>query len=283
MLGHLPTVGVTREIVIRRYEAQAYDRDMARYLASIDQGLVKRMDQRITDTLENLLRENSHPRILIPAVGSGRALRLLEPFVLRGAEVDGIDFNDAMLVASRKLVASSSLLLTVRLANQDILSARDAFPSGSFDLIIWEYSGCVVIEPQEAWKLMIDLLKPGGLLIYNDYVGSPHGRISRSQNDLRDAARTVGMRWFNRSELPTYLLDDSRIYNTNGIMSVVNEGVFHSRHAIVWDPTYPFVTIASTPWFTSSLDIVDLEIQSNDVMQSNVSAVYRRRPTAFRP
>ncbi len=279
MSGQPAKVGVGRDTVVLRYEADAYDRDMNRYLASIDQGLVRRMDRRIAMALDALLRETTRCRMLIPAVGSGRLLKTLEHHIRNGIEVLGVDFNEHMMKASRRFVGNTKLDGQVWLLNEDILNLRTHFAPASFDLIVWEYSGCVVVDPKEAWKLMIDVLRPGGFLVYNDYVGSIDRQVLRRQHDLRDAARTVGMRWFAPSELPSQSFGDPRIIKTNGILSVVSEGPFQSDRAIVWDPTYAFHSITQASWFRAALDLIDIEVQSIDVMQSNVSAIYR----AYKP
>lgn len=279
MSGKTPELGVGRDVVVLRYEADTYDRDMDRYLASIDQALVRRMDGRIAMALDALLRDSKTCRMLIPAVGSGRLLKTLEQRIRDGIEVSGVDFNEHMMKASRQFVECAKLKGKVWLLNEDILNLRTHFAPASFDLIVWEYSGCVVVDPKEAWKLMIDILKPGGFLVYNDYIGSIDGEVLRSQHDLRDAARTVGMRWFTPSELPSQSFGDPRIIRTNGIYSAVSEGPFYSERAIVWDPTYAFHSISQASWFRTALDLIDIEVQSVDVMQSNVSAIYR----AYKP
>lgn len=273
-----PEFGVAKSTVLKRYEASTYDCDMTRYLRSLNPAFVKRMDVRIQNSLLKFLSESDTCRLLIPAIGSGRILDLISPY---GERIDahGIDFNPMMLRGARNKVDSQRLLSSVQLLEMDIYEIPDVYASESFDVIIWEYSGCVVAEPIEAWKIMLSLLAPGGTIVYNDYIGAENRSVRNRQRLLRDAARTIGMRWFQADELPDGIFaSDARLLDTNGIFSAINEDVFENTHAIVWDPTYGFSKLQSSLWFNRHLKTEEIELHSVDEMQSNVSAVFRKFP-----
>lgn len=269
--------GVEKDTVIRRYEAEAYDHDMERYLGSLDSTFVHRMDTRIQHAMLKILSEKGNCRIFVPAVGSGRVISVFEPFLHQKVEIEGIDFNARMMCKAETLINDLKFQNNIRLSELDIFESLDEFKANSFDLIVWEYSGCVVNSPFEAWKIMSELLSPGGFIVYNDYIGAKDQSIIRNQHVLRDAARTIGMRWFRKDELPEGI--DSRDKNlicTNGIFSANNEGKFANERSIVWDPTYAFYEILSSNWLCKSLDTVEIEIKTLDIMQSNVSAVFHK-------
>ncbi len=269
-----PAKGVAKATILRRYEATSYDRDMERYLDSLDPRFVARMEGRIREAVAAVLRTKSHCRILIPAVGTGRALRLLPKADPQRLQIECIDFNPKMTSG----IAPSTLGSHVRIQMMDLMEAGDRYQPNSFDVIIWEFSGCLVPDPVEAWKIMIELCAPGGYIVYNDYVAAASGPILRAQLDLRDPARSVGMRWFRVEELPSYVdVRDLRLIETNGILSTLNVDEFEADHSIVWDPAYSVQNILTSSWLERQLTLTSNEILISDSMQSNISIVYCKK------
>jgi SAM-dependent methyltransferase len=269
--------GVEKETILKRYEAESYDINMSRYLNSLDPALVKRMDDRVVKGLKDKLNSSGVCRVFIPAVGTGRVLKTIEPLMRDGVTIDCIDFNSNMTKAIDCTLGDSGMAGHTRIVDGDLMDSVDRYPKDSFDLVIWEYSGCLVPDPLEAWRVIAELCAPGALVIYNDYIGARDDDILRSQYELRDAARTIGMRWFRPEELPSYIDPrDPRLITTNGIISVLNADEFQDLHSIVWDPAYAFANVLSNTLFERSFEIVDMEMDVTDIMQSNVSSIIRK-------
>lgn len=276
--GVLPSFGVSKDTVLARYHASPYDHDMTRYLESLDPALVTRMEQRVQTAVHSVVLRQGFCRMLIPTIGSGRILDTLDMFKGNEIELHGFDFNSNMMNAAAGRLSLSWLASNASMFDLDLLACIDTLSAAYYDVIVWEYSGCVVTAPMDAWKIMAELLRKDGILIYNDYIGVKSGVVRRSQEELRDAARTVGMRWFYASELDERGVHHSRdIIWTNGIASGIGLDPSLGCHAIVWDPTYAFSHITEQSWFFSKFDVADMELDVRDVMQSNVSCVLRRR------
>lgn len=272
-----PNIGVKKETVLRRYSAAPYDRDMARYIDSLCPKFAARMDARIERCVTERLNEIGKCDILVPAIGSGRILSVLESFLAKGVVVTAFDYNDNMMSAAKQITSTKNLNDYCSFLHADILESVDILDKKKFDLVIWEFSGCVVIDPLEAWKQFVELSVTGGYIVYNDYIGALETNTLYHQNEIRDAARTIGMRWFYPEEIPNEVnVNAPEIFHTNGIISTLNTSNFSNEHAIVWDPTYAFTDILFSEWFSQNLHEVELEIRTKDVMQSNVSAVFRK-------
>jgi SAM-dependent methyltransferase len=273
-----PTLGVAKDTVLARYHAASYDHDMTRYLESLDPGLVARMEQRVQTAVRSVLTRQGFCRMLVPTIGSGRILDTLNMFRGRDIELHGFDFNPNMMNTAADRLNHSWLVPNASLLDLDLMACIDALPAAYYDVIVWEYSGCVMTSPVNAWKIMAELLRSDGLLIYNDYIGVKSGTVRRSQEELRDAARTAGMRWFYASELAERGVHHTRdIIWTNGIASGIGLDPSSGGHAIVWDPTYAFSHITGQSWFSRKFDVVDMELDVRDVMQTNVSCALQRR------
>lgn len=111
--------------------------------------------------------------VLEVAIGTGRNL----PFYPHGVQVTGIDFSPAMLEIARRRAADLGREVTLRLADAEALPYAD----GSFDTVVCTLGLCGVPDDRAAIAEMYRVLRPGGLLLLLDHVGSHHRLIRLGQ------------------------------------------------------------------------------------------------------
>jgi ubiquinone/menaquinone biosynthesis C-methylase UbiE len=123
--------------------------------------------------------------VLEVAVGTGRNL----PFYPDGVRLTGIDFSPAMLDIARARAAELGREIGLREGDAQALPFADA----SFDTVVCTLSLCGFPDDRAAIAEMYRVLRPHGILLLLDHVGS-HRRVIRALQRLleRVTLRTIG-------------------------------------------------------------------------------------------
>lgn len=96
-------------------------------------------------------------------------LRLLDAWVGEGGEVVGTDVDETLLAAARGLTGSDRLS-RVRLLHDDLFDSR--LPPGAFDLVHARFLLTPLGRAEEQMRAYRRLVKPGGLLVVEEPIGS---------------------------------------------------------------------------------------------------------------
>jgi ubiquinone/menaquinone biosynthesis C-methylase UbiE len=102
--------------------------------------------------------------VLEVAVGTGRNLEFYPPEV----RLTGVELSTAMLRQARDRAAESGRPVTLAEADAQALPFADA----SFDTVVCTLSLCAIPDERAALGEMWRVLRPGGLLLLLDHVGS---------------------------------------------------------------------------------------------------------------
>jgi ubiquinone/menaquinone biosynthesis C-methylase UbiE len=103
-------------------------------------------------------------RVLEVAVGTGRNLPLYPP----GVTITGVELSPAMLALARRRAADHGVEADLREADAQALPFDDA----SFDTAVCTLSLCTIPGPAATIAEMRRVLRPGGLLLLLDHIGS---------------------------------------------------------------------------------------------------------------
>ena len=104
--------------------------------------------------------------VLEVAVGTGRNL----PFYPGSVRLTGIDFSPGMLEVARTRAAEVGREIDLREADAQALPFED----GSFDTVVCTLGLCGFPDDRAAIAEMYRVLRPGGVLLLLDHVGSQH-------------------------------------------------------------------------------------------------------------
>ncbi|MGW5052053.1 class I SAM-dependent methyltransferase [Actinokineospora sp. NPDC004072] len=132
--------------------------------------------------------------VLEVAVGTGRNLPHYPP----GVRLTGVDFSPAMLAIAAERARASSLQVDLREADAQALP----FPDGSFDTVVCTLGLCGFPDERAAIAEMRRVLRPGGLLLLLDHVGSHHRPIRFAQWLLEQVTKRMIGDYQTRRPLP---------------------------------------------------------------------------------
>ncbi|MDF5752831.1 class I SAM-dependent methyltransferase [Spongiactinospora sp. TRM90649] len=145
----------SRDVRLRRYwdgQAGTYDRRIAF------------AEERFFGDTRPWLCGQAVGEVLEIAVGTGLNL----PHYPEDVQVTGVEWSSSMLEVARRRARE--------LGRQAVLEQGDArelcFPDGSFDTVVCTFALCGIPSPRTAFAEMTRVLRPGGLLLLADHVGS---------------------------------------------------------------------------------------------------------------
>jgi SAM-dependent methyltransferase len=107
------------------------------------------------------------------AIGSGMAF--FEEWLVKAGHVETIDafeYSEAAVAGAKRRLADLGLADKVRMFSGDVTKA--SIQPASYDLIVVQAAIHHFFEIDEMFQFMHSTLKPGGLLIYDEYVGPDH-------------------------------------------------------------------------------------------------------------
>lgn len=116
-------------------------------------------------------------QVLEVAIGTGRNLPYYPPDV----RVTGIDLSPGMLAAAQARAAKCETAVELQVADAQHLP----YPDDTFDTVLATLTLCSIPDDQAAVAEMARVLRPGGLLILLDHIGSPN-RLVRGVQRLLD-------------------------------------------------------------------------------------------------
>ncbi|MGQ0776503.1 MAG: class I SAM-dependent methyltransferase [Pseudonocardiales bacterium] len=114
--------------------------------------------------------------VLEVAVGTGRNLA----YYPDGVRLTGIDFSPAMLAVARRRATELGCEVTLREADAQALP----FPDASFDTVVCTLGLCGFPDERAAIAEMHRVLRPRGMLLLLDHIGSHHKLIWLAQRLL---------------------------------------------------------------------------------------------------
>lgn len=103
-------------------------------------------------------------RVLEVAIGTGRNL----PFYRPEVGVTGVELSPAMLAIARRRAADLGLAVELHEGDAQELP----FADGGFDTVVCALSLCAIPDPAAAIAEMRRVVRPGGLLLLLDHIGS---------------------------------------------------------------------------------------------------------------
>jgi ubiquinone/menaquinone biosynthesis C-methylase UbiE len=137
--------------------------------------------------------------VLEIAVGTGLNL----PFYSREVRLTGIDFSSAMLGIARARAAKLEREVTLQEADAQALPFEDS----SFDTAVCTLGLCGIPDDRKAIAEMRRVLRPGGLLLLLDHIGSHHRVIHFFQRMLEK--RTLRMCGDYQTRRPLPLVEEA--------------------------------------------------------------------------
>jgi ubiquinone/menaquinone biosynthesis C-methylase UbiE len=133
-------------------------------------------------------------KVLEVAVGTGLNLPLYPP----GVTITGVELSPAMLAQARQRAADHGIEADLRQADAQALPFDDA----SFDTAVCTLSLCTIPDPVAAIAEMRRVLRPGGLILLFDHIGSSWWPIWAVQRLVEHfTIRTAG-EYQTRRQLP---------------------------------------------------------------------------------
>jgi ubiquinone/menaquinone biosynthesis C-methylase UbiE len=138
-------------------------------------------------------------RLLEVGCGNGAAaIQLASAF---GLEVVGVDVDPEQVAAATETAAAAAGAGGVRFMVAD--AARLPFADGEFDLVYTNKTTHYVPDWQQAVAEMGRVLKPGGQLLYSDFV-APFGRRLPTRRGVNVAAAAAGLLPHAQSSAPLH-------------------------------------------------------------------------------
>ena len=135
--------------------------------------------KRLTGTLDGNPLDVIASRFLCPpakrllALGSGMAYS--EEWLVKCGYVDRVDIFESSAVAVeavRERIAQAGLQSQIDVHNEDVVSV--GLDDGAFDVVFVQAAIHHFFDIEEMFALMHRVLKPNGLLIYDEYIGPDH-------------------------------------------------------------------------------------------------------------
>lgn len=146
-------------------------------------------------TLEFAQRHFSPPKKKMLAIGSG--LASVEEWYVKCGFVEHCTAFESSHVAvekARERIAEAGLSDRLEMRCGDVLEA--GIPDASYDVVLVQAAIHHFFKIEEMFQLMHRVLKPGGLLVYDEYVGPDHLLFDNNTLDLMDEIdRCLGPRF----------------------------------------------------------------------------------------
>jgi ubiquinone/menaquinone biosynthesis C-methylase UbiE len=133
-------------------------------------------------------------QVLEVAVGTGLNLPLYPPSVT----LTGVDLSPAMLALARRRATEHRLDVDLREGDAQALPFDDA----SFDTTVCTLSLCAIPDPAAAITEMSRVLRPGGLMLLLDHIGSNWPPIWVVQRLVEQFTRRAAGEHQTRRQLP---------------------------------------------------------------------------------
>jgi ubiquinone/menaquinone biosynthesis C-methylase UbiE len=135
---------------------------------------------------------------LVLEVGAGTGLNL--PHYRAAREVAATDADPAMLLQARPRAAAARVPVRLAVADAQALP----FPDAAFDTVVATCVFCTVPDPEQGFRELRRVLKPGGELRLLEHVRAPSPRIARLQDRVTPLwSRIAGGCRLNRPTLET--------------------------------------------------------------------------------
>lgn len=138
--------------------------------------------------------ERAHGRLLEVAIGTGRNL----PFYPSGVSVTGLELSPAMLDVARQRAADHGIEVHLQVGDAQALPFDDA----TFDTAVCTLSLCAIPDPGAAIAEMRRVLRPGGLLLLVDHIGSSWWPIWAVQRLVEQFTIRAAGEYMTRRQLP---------------------------------------------------------------------------------
>jgi ubiquinone/menaquinone biosynthesis C-methylase UbiE len=133
-------------------------------------------------------------QVLEVAVGTGLNLPLYPPTVT----LSGVELSPAMLALARKRATEHGLDVDLREGDAQALPFEDA----SFDTTVCTLSLCTIPDPAAAIAEMRRVLRPGGLMLLLDHIGSTWPPIWAVQRLIEQFTIRSAGEYMTRRQLP---------------------------------------------------------------------------------
>jgi ubiquinone/menaquinone biosynthesis C-methylase UbiE len=148
----------------------------------------------------------AHGRVLEVAVGTGRNL----PLYPAATAVTGVELSPAMLALARQRAADHGLKVDLCEGDAQALPFDDA----SFDTAVCTLSLCAIPDPVAAIAEMGRVLRPGGLMLLLDHIGSSWPPIWAIQRLVEQFTIRSAGEYMTRRPLPLVLAAGFEIVET---------------------------------------------------------------------
>ena len=125
------------------------------------------------------------------SIGCGAAYKEL---LLLDDDVVGVfdlfELSDAVIAAGCRAAAEAGLAARARFHHEDIFGLPEA-PEGVYDLVHWDNSLHHMFSVDQAIAFSARALKPGGVLVIDDYVGPSYMQVSERVYAVADKTRSA--------------------------------------------------------------------------------------------
>jgi ubiquinone/menaquinone biosynthesis C-methylase UbiE len=163
-------------------------------------------------------------QVLEVAVGTGRNLPLYPP----GVTITGVELSPAMLALARQRANDHGVAADLRQADAQALPFDDA----AFDTAVCTLSLCTIPDPAATIVEMRRVLRPGGLLLLLDHIGSSWWPIWAGQRLVEQfTIRTAG-EYQTRRQLPLVQAAGFEIVETERLKAGTVERIAARKPAI---------------------------------------------------
>lgn len=168
------------------------------------------------EKLKQIIEGISNPKILDVGTGAGNFINLITYLTDNYSKIVGIDISDRMVEIAGKHFAENE---RIKIVKRDILDT--GFPKDHFDIVCLSNSLHHLEDKSATVKAMEDLVKPGGLLLFNEMMSDHLNKHQISHKLIHHFSakldRELGMihdETFAREEI----IDEVKKYTTGHIL-----------------------------------------------------------------
>ncbi|MEK6954255.1 MAG: class I SAM-dependent methyltransferase [Candidatus Micrarchaeota archaeon] len=261
--------GVELKTIQKRYFGPKYDEWMNGYLSLLDQEFVHEC-ARTHHSAAWQIAKNGGGQVVELAVGSGRNIEA-GYYYHPNLQVLGLDITRGMLEEAKRKV-NKLQYENVQLQLGDARDALSYVGRGKADLAVMTYGLCVTPQPEIVLENMLELTKPGGLILIADYLLAKRPKIQQEQYGMKGPIKTGGMRFYDQSSKERAPKGEAVIPYKESIMLM---GADREGHSIVWDPTSSLRELLSDV-FGGRVQPLKLVESEEDKVQSNMLYLGRK-------